>query len=154
MGLDMYLNRHIYVGGYPKGADVAVVRYDWNEQAKPVKNYKDISYLLQQVTTWRKCWPIHNWMVANVQGGVDNCSEYYVDHSQLEDLRDILQACIAPLPDMAGVIEECLKYFDGSDLPTEPEYWGYLVEDFQRTIEVFDKAIEDNSGEYYYSASW
>ena len=41
---------------------------------------------LEEVAYWRKQNAIHNWMVENVQRGVDNCASYDFDKSCLKSL--------------------------------------------------------------------
>lgn len=43
---------------------------------------------------WRKANAIHNWFVANVQGGVDDCGDYDVEVSDLVKLHDACKAVL------------------------------------------------------------
>lgn len=53
------------------------------------------SYVVEAVAYWRKANQIHRWFVENVQGGDDDCREYYVSREQLKELlttvRTVLQ---------------------------------------------------------------
>src|SRR5210317_989572 len=40
------------------------------------------------VVYWRKANAIHQWFVDNVQDGEDDCGEYYVPRSDLEELSE------------------------------------------------------------------
>ena len=56
---------------------------------------------------WRKANQIHKWFVDNVQGGNDNCGEYYVSHEKLKELRETCRQAIFAkdpnlLPPQAG----------------------------------------------------
>ncbi len=44
------------------------------------------TYLLEEIACWHKANHIHRWFVENVQGGRDDCRDYYVDDSHLKDL--------------------------------------------------------------------
>lgn len=68
---------------------------------------------------WRKCNPIHGWMVENVQDGEDNCGAYELDR---HDLRKLYL-----------LIREALDTYDTSVLPCssgfffgDKEYTDYL----------------------------
>ena len=44
---------------------------------------------------WRKANQVHAWFVKNVQGGNDNCGEYYVSQNQLQELLDLVNRALA-----------------------------------------------------------
>ena len=99
MGLDMYLHAKKYVE-----------KVDWQKlQADndlSMNSPEVINDLFNQIVTtagledvatdiygaevsvtcayWRKSNQIHKWFVDNVQGGNDNCGEYYVSHEKLK----------------------------------------------------------------------
>ena len=47
-----------------------------------------------KVAQWRKSNQVHNWFVEKVQGGEDDCKEYYVDREQLEELLNICKSVL------------------------------------------------------------
>jgi hypothetical protein len=52
------------------------------------------SYITEEVAYWRKANAIHKWFVANVQDGVDECQEAYVEREQLQELLEICETII------------------------------------------------------------
>ena len=72
MGLDMYLF----------GVETKFDQHDYN--IGMVRTMTEIGY-------WRKANAIHKWFVDNVQDGIDDCKNYFVDPSQLEELRELCQ---------------------------------------------------------------
>jgi hypothetical protein len=155
MGLDMYLERKIFVGGR-WGADfqITVVHDGENVEVNPEK----VMYICEEFACWRKVNAIHNWFVENVQEGVDNCANYEVS---LGDLKSLL-----------GTVEEVLEYPKKAVklLPTttgfffgNTEYGEWYFHSFKYTRKVLKEAIEileddlekerfRNSFEY--SSSW
>lgn len=43
---------------------------------------------------WRKSNQIHNWFVANVQDGTDDCDEYWVSEKQLIELKEVCKTVL------------------------------------------------------------
>jgi hypothetical protein len=141
MGLDMYLTaeRHFWhgdkkprVSGIPKGFELGSLRVE--------------------AAYWRKSNQIHAWFVKNVQRGVDDCREYDVAFSQLEELRD---TCAAVLADrsLAPVLLPVQKgFFFGGDT-----YEDWYFSDLQETVDVIDKilkAFDRKKWRFIYYASW
>ena len=99
---------------------------------------------------WRKSNQIHKWFVDNVQGGNDNCGEYYVSNEKLNQLRETCrQALFAKdpslLPPQAGF------FFGSYDI--DEWYW----QDIKDTIKKIDRvlALPDMSKlSFYYTSSW
>jgi len=99
---------------------------------------------------WRKANQIHKWFVDNVQGGNDNCGEYYVSNEKLNQLRETCrQALFAKdpslLPPQAGF------FFGSYDI--DEWYW----QDIKDTIKKIDRvlALPDMSKlSFYYTSSW
>lgn len=184
MGLDMYLNKKIYIGA----------EYDINEiegkieitrHGKPIPiNFKKVTYITEEAVYWRKANQIHKWFVDNVQNGVDDCGHYYVSKENikalLKTINDLFEE-VKPYIDLSKVdfdaIEEksfdelianncekigaiCDKY-----LPTQSgfffggvkyDFWYFF--DLNFTKKEFEKLIEDNEenniGSLEYHASW
>ena len=93
MGLDMYLYKKHYVKHWdhnPKEEHIKLtVKRDGTKY--PFINPKRVTYIQEEVAYWRKDNHIHDWFVNNVQNGVDECQEAYVDPTKLKEL---LQICI------------------------------------------------------------
>ena len=97
---------------------------------------------------WRKANAIHGWFVENCQEGEDDCREYYVERSQLEELRDLCKATLDG--DDEGELEPTEGFFFGSYEKDECYY-----KDLKDTVEGLDKVLSlPNSYEFYYRASW
>lgn len=93
MGLDMYLEKHTYVGNTYK---------DKAEQVKIVAEgikQERITSIVERIGYWRKANAIHYWFVQHTQDGVDdNGQDTWVHKEKLQDLLDtkkILETAIA-----------------------------------------------------------
>ena len=165
MGLDMYLHAKKYVekinwDKLDRDNDIGldspeVVNPLWNEivnTARMADVAVDIYGVHVEVTCayWRKANQIHKWFVDNVQGGNDNCGEYYVSNEKLNQLRETCrQALFAKdpslLPPQAGF------FFGSYDI--DEWYW----QDIKDTIKKIDRvlALPDMSKlSFYYTSSW
>ncbi len=165
MGLDMYLSKKIYVKRWehqkPEEKYSVLVKKGGKEVDSV--NADKVSYVIEEVAYWRKANAIHNWFVLNVQDGVDNCSQYYVDREDLEKLvttvKSILkhkgkpeekELVLSALPPTSG-------FFFGS---TEIDEWFW--KDMESTVEELEPLIakdkdgqfKDLSGDFYYQSSW
>ncbi len=99
---------------------------------------------------WRKANQVHAWFVKNVQGGNDNCGEYYVSQDKLKELRDLCQKALDNrdpnlLPPQDGF------FFGGTDI--DEWYW----QDLKNTIAQLDRVfalpqLSDLS--FSYNSSW
>ena len=184
MGLDMYLNKKIYIGA----------NYDFNgiegkieitKRGKPIPiNFKKVTYITEEAVYWRKANQIHKWFVDNVQDGVDDCGHYYVSKEKLEALlktiNDLFEE-VKPYIDLSSVDFKAMENddFDGviaknieninaicnKYLPTQSgfffggvkyNFWYFYDLDF--TKKELEKLLEDNEenkvGSLYYHASW
>jgi len=154
MGLDMYLQADIYVGGkwehrhvkgncsFTTGKDEHLQKYDIA--------LNDISSISIAIGDWRKANAIHKWFVDNVQDGIDECQRTYVNKGQLETLKDL---CLAVINDPTKA-EELLPtesgfFFGGTD------YDDWYMQDIKETVDIIDKALNlPEDYEIYYQASW
>lgn len=158
MGLDMYLKRKKYIGAHwehrnVKGSiDITINGHKCNIA------FDKISEITEQFGYWRKANAIHKWFVDNVQDGVDDCKEYYVEE---DDLKRLLDTCkkVKENHDLASeLLPTTQGFFFGSQ-----EYDEYYFMDIDETIEILEKALKDieedeNKGfdgySYYYESSW
>jgi len=128
MGLDMYLHAKKYVEkvNWQALQDNDELSYDSPEVVFPLWNnivetagMKDVAVDIYGVHVevtcayWRKANQIHKWFVDNVQGGEDNCGEYYVSHEKLKDLLDLVNRALAErnpnlLPPQEGIGQSIL----------------------------------------------
>ncbi len=150
MGLDMYLNRHVYCG-----------EHTYNENAQPPiiniagVNPMKVKSIVEEAIYWRKANAIHRWFVSNVQVGLDNCGTYYVGREQLQALLDTVKQVLEAhdtetamnlLPPQPG-------FLFGS---TEVDSWYW--EDLERTKTNLEAILavpdDEDRGDYYYHSSW
>jgi len=164
MGLDMYLHAKKYVEkiDWNKLRDLDL-DMDSDEAITPLWNdivetagMKDIATDIYGVNVevtaayWRKSNQIHKWFVDNVQGGEDDCGNYYVSKDKLKELRETCrQALFAKdpslLPPQAGF------FFGSYDI--DEWYW----EDIKRTIKKLDRLFQlpdFDQLSFYYNSSW
>ena len=120
------------------------------------KNYQ-IFIDLEEVARWRKQNAIHNWMVENVQDGVDNCALYYLDKSNLEKLLAKCEKILKnPTPETAMEVLPTVQgfFFGGTDLNLKYE-WEWYMDGIKYTVEVFRDLLKNDKFEYYYyQSSW
>lgn len=112
---------------------------------------------LEEVAYWRKQNAIHNWMVENVQRGVDNCASYDFDKSCLKSLlakcKEVLKNPTAKnameiLPTKDGF------FFGGTDLSEDYEL-EYYLDGLKYTVEVIEELLKEDKYRYYcYQSSW
>ncbi len=99
---------------------------------------------------WRKANQIHKWFVDNVQGGEDNCGEYYVSQEKLKELLDLVKRTLAErnptlLSPQGGF------FFGGTDI--DEWYWRGLENTKAELERVFAlPQLSDLS--FSYSSSW
>lgn len=197
MGLDMYLTKRHYVKNWEhsikkiaiavrENADMIEQLYPENkvtlEGGTPIQglDISKISYLIEEAAYWRKANMVHDWFVNNVQGGEDNCQEYYVDDEKLEELvilcKNILEVAKTDvaMPEKADDWSEwaAIKILNEEDLkellPTSGGFFfgseGYdgtylyqlklTVEQLEPLVEKDDNGRYVNQAELYYRASW
>ena len=160
MGLDMYLTRRTYVKHWEyKGNDNVQVSVTLH--GKPYQNIDPmrVSYIVEDVMYWRKANWIHKWFVDNVQGGDDNCGEYSVEPSQLEELMNLCKQVIDTAIGTDGKIADPEDFQD--ILPTESgcffgseEYDQWYIDETERTYYALRELISEGAELYYYHSSW
>lgn len=115
-----------------------------------------VEITLTEVAYWRKQNAIHNWVVQNVQNGVDNCAMYYVDDSHLKKL---LLACRRVLEN--PTVENAMNilptkkgfFFGGTKLTDDFEF-KYYLEGLKYTVEKIRELLDEGYEYYYYNSSW
>ena len=165
MGLDMYLHAKKYVEkvNWQALQDNDELSYDSPEVVFPLWNnivetagMKDVAVDIYGVHVevtcayWRKANQIHAWFVNNVQGGNDNCGEYYVSHEKLKDLLDLVNRALAErnpnlLPPQEGF------FFGGTDI--DEWYWKDLMDTINQLQPIIDRPDFENLS-FYYQSSW
>ena len=149
MGLDMYLDKRTYVKYWEHNGDdnyeVKVTKKDEPTNIDP----KKVKYIIEEAGYWRKANQIHRWFVQNVQGGEDDCGDYYVERNQLQELLDLCKIVQADHSKAEELLPSASGFFFGG---TDYDEWYY--NDIENTISVLEDALEDKNGEYYYTSSW
>jgi hypothetical protein len=156
MGLDMYLTKKIYIGSKYEHRNVeANVDIKVNGNVINI-NPKKISYILEEAAYWRKANHIHLWFVENVQDGEDDCGDYDVSITRLNELVAICEQVLAKKDNA----------FSEANLPTQAgfffgdtEYSEYYYEDVADTIKMLNGAMEgidenDYNISFEYHSSW
>lgn len=152
MGLDMYLNRRIYIGAnYEHNNVKGTISLTSGKDNTPIKiDLSKVTEIVEQVGYWRKANQIHKWFVDNVQDGEDDCKEYYVSK---EDLEKLLADCKAVISNKELATEKLPTqsgFFFGST-----DYDEYYMQEIEETIDIIEPLInEDASGDIYYKSSW
>lgn len=157
MGLDMFLTRKKYVGAEYEHRKVnGIVDITISGKKLPI-DFNKISYIEESVGYWRKANAIHKWFVDNVQDGVDDCRDYYVELEQLEELLDICKQ----VKENNELADELLPRQSGCFFgSTEYDEWYY--KDIDDTIEMLERIIKEEKemeklgfwNEFFYRASW
>lgn len=158
MGLDMYLKRKKYVGANYEHRNVkGTIDISVNGNKLPI-DFSKVSYIEEEFGYWRKANAIHKWFVDNVQDGVDDCKEYYVAQSKMEELLELCKK-VKENPNLASeLLPRQVGFFFGSD-----EYDDLYFRDIDDTIEILESALEDSKNTdtkfdygyaYYYESSW
>jgi hypothetical protein len=165
MGLDMYLHAKKYVEkiNWEKLDRDNDIGFDSPEVVNPLWNdivntaqmsdvATDIYGVHVEVTCayWRKANQIHAWFVKNVQGGNDNCGEYYVSHEKLKELLTTCQQALFNkdpnlLPPQEGF------FFGGTDI--DEWYWHDIKETIKKLKRVLELS-EMSKLSFYYTSSW
>lgn len=156
MGLDMYLSKKTYVKQWEhKGDDNFNVEV--TKKGEPVENIKRerINYITEEVGYWRKSNQIHKWFVDNVQEGEDDCKEYHVDESQLEELLGLCKYVLANKELAEKLLPAQSGFFFGG---TEYDEWYF--KDLEQTVQIIETLLSERDehgylgGDIYYQSSW
>jgi hypothetical protein len=153
MGLDMYLYKKHYVKNWDWMSDNERHTISIKKGKKKLDHIKPdrICYVMEQVMEWRKFNALHKWFVDNVQEGVDDCKESFVDESDLKMLLETLTYVLENKDTAENILPTAQGFFFGSD-EIDEYYW----EEVKSTIiQLKDLLEEDNKGaSFYYRSSW
>ena len=154
MGLDMYVTAKRYLWDFGENND--------NDAAESIgKLFPEITgYRVKQIEAevmyWRKANAIHKWFVDNVQDGVDECQETWIDPQKLYELRDVCKAVLADRDQAATLLPAQSGFFFGGT-----DYDEYYFDDVESTLkwlngllvkDTFDEKFK--KWDFYYRASW
>jgi hypothetical protein len=150
MGLDMYLNKRIYVGANYQHNEVTG-KIELFRHGEPIKiNLNKVTYVVENVGYWRKANAIHRWFVDHVMDGEDECYEHYVRDEQLKELLDLCKKVRKNHRLAAELLPTQNDLFFGS---TDYDEWYW--QDIDLTIKILEDALKDDNpyAEYYYYPS-
>ena len=157
MGLDMYLSRNIHIANYEhdvQGQAMSAAIFDALNVKHPEQYANDSLNVKLPAGYWRKANQIPAWFVENVQGGDDNCGDYYVSKEQLQELRAICQEVLADHSKAEALLPVQQGFFFGGDT-----YEAWYFQDLEETLEILDRALDPANAvtkydSFYYHSSW
>ena len=145
MGLDMYLNAKRFL--WHSENELA----DTVSNAFPELGKARVKEVTAELMYWRKANAIHKWFVDNVQDGVDECQESWVDREKLEQLLAVIEEVLADKEKAGELLPPSAGFFFGS---TDVDDWYW--EDLERTRDGLRDLLARNlkGWDIYYRASW
>lgn len=149
MGLDMYLKGKRYLRTYDKGSNDTEIAEDITKNFPELGDIK-VNQVEAEVGYWRKANAIHAWFVKNVQDGVDECQETWLQRSDLQKLLDSVNAVIENPKLASEILPPQEGFFFGST-----DIDDYYLEDLKYTKTLLERALAlDDAWDFYYRASW
>lgn len=148
MGLDMYLTAKKYVSQY----DNTELKTELNRITESFRNGFDPIYIEFEAIYWRKANQIHNWFVKNIQDGVDDCKQYYLDSNTLQDLYDTIMKVLSDHTLAHTLLPTDSGFFFGST-----DYDEFYYKQLERTRDELKRILDSNAMEelsFYYQSSW
>jgi hypothetical protein len=154
MGLDMYLEARKYVSSYVDKTDYENLKdlMGLADEEIPDANSGSIGL---GVMYWRKVNSVHDWFVREVQGGEDDCKQYYVHRDKLLELMELCKKVVNNKDDLS-IAEELLPPASGFFFG-DTDYNEYYYEGLLWTIEGLERILKNPAYEemdFYYQSSW
>ncbi len=147
MGLDMYLNAERYLWGHEDGDKQISENIG---QLIGLPSDGKVKTITVEAGYWRKSNQIHNWFVANVQEGKDECQETHVSREQLKELREVCQKVLDNNELAEQLLPTSSGFFFGG---TEYDQWYF--NDLEETIKIIDNALlMPDQWDFNYRSSW
>jgi len=141
MGLDMYLEGRYFV---------------WNEERGKIKiegldlHGFELTNLQVQLGYWRKANHIHKWFVDNVQEGIDECQDSYVNRDKLKELLGVCREIMKDKTRAEELLPTQSGFFFGST-----DYDECYFNEIKDTIEIIKKTLKlPRNWSIYYNSSW
>lgn len=153
MGLDMYLYKKHYVKNWDWMADHEKHTISIKKGKKKLDHIKPdrVCSVVEEVMYWRKFNALHKWFVDNIQEGVDDCKESFVDESDLKMLLETLTYVLENKDTAETILPTAQGFYFGND-EMDDNYWNYVK---STIIQLKDLLEEDNKGaSFYYRSSW
>lgn len=154
MGLDMYLHAKTYFNPFrdeEKAKSEEIVKIAGLEEYLQPEGFIQLTV---EAMYWRKANAIHEWFVVNVQGGNDDCNDYYVPIEKLIELKSECDKVIAN-PELAmETLPPSSGFFFGST-DIDEWYMNQLKYTSRRIKEIVD--LQNKNGDkvmFYYHSSW
>ena len=146
----MYLDKRTYVKQWEHIDETKQYNVEVTRGGEPTNiDPKKVKYIIEEAGYWRKANQIHRWFVENVQDGVDNCGDYYVERSEMKELLELCKKVQADNSLAEELLPSASGFFFGG---TEYDEWYF--KDIDETIAILEEALADGYGEYYYTSSW
>jgi len=139
MGLDMYLNKRIYIGANYEhnnvNVEIKIIKKNHKgEEQEVVIDPKKITYIEERAGYWRKANHIHKWFVDNVMGGEDECKDYSVSAEQLLELLKVCEEVVSKAKMVDGRLHTSTSYQGGEK--TENYEDGKVIENVEEIAEL------------------
>ena len=145
MGLDMYLNAKRYL--WHSEDELA----DKVGELFPELGDSRVKEVTAEIMYWRKSNAIHKWFVDNVQEGVDECQESWLDREKLEALLAVINEVLTNRKKAMELLPPQQGFFFGSK-DVDEWYWDDLTRTKAGLEDILSK--EWKGWDFYYRASW
>jgi hypothetical protein len=145
MGLDMYLNAKRYL--WHSEDELA----DKVGELFPELGDSRVKEVTAEIMYWRKSNAIHKWFVDNVQEGVDECQESWLDREKLEALLAVINEVLTNRKKAMELLPPQSGFFFGSK-DVDNWYWEDLARTKAGIEDILSK--EWTGWDFYYRASW
>lgn len=155
MGLDMYLNRQLYVQHWDHIAPEHQYAVSLTQGGKPVELINP-KYITDEVGYWRKANQIHKWIIDNCANGNDDAITCEVSREDLVKLLDTVRQVMKPAPDgllNRDLAEELLPTTEGFFFGST-DYDEWYLQDLKLTEEILVRALALEDDYFEYVASW
>jgi hypothetical protein len=152
MGLDMFMSARRHLSTYDANETVQTARTALAEVMQQLGAPVDsaVNDVTVEVAYWRKANAIHNWMVANVQNGDDDCREYYFSPKAMQELLSVCEAVLENLGEAGELLPPTSGFFFGSTDIDE-----YYLREVKYTRDRLTECLKRDAGwSFYYSSSW
>jgi hypothetical protein len=110
-----------------------------------------VKEITAELMYWRKSNAIHKWFVDNVQGGVDECQESWLERKHIEALLAVIDEVLVDRKKAMELLPPQSGFFFGSK-EVDNWYWEDLVQTKERLEDILSK--EWAGWDFYYRASW
>jgi hypothetical protein len=110
-----------------------------------------VKEITAELMYWRKSNAIHKWFVDNVQDGVDECQESWLERKHLEALLAVIDEVLADRKKAMELLPPQSGFFFGSK-DVDDWYWEDLVRTKAGIEDILSK--EWTGWDFYYRASW